>query len=60
MAKHYTVGYHESNREHKDICTYANDCYEAKEIALHDVKHLQEHPHSIDSIFMEEWMTLLM
>ena len=54
MAKHYTVGYHETNREHKDICTYADNCFEAKEIALHDVKHLQEHPHSIESIFVEE------
>jgi hypothetical protein len=53
MANHYTVGYHELNREHKDICTYADNSFEAYKIATEDVKYLHEHPHSIESILIE-------
>ena len=27
MFNHYTVGYHDSNHEHHDICTYAKDSF---------------------------------
>ena len=27
---HYTVGYHDSNRQHYEICEYAQDAYEAE------------------------------
>ena len=54
MTKHYTVGYHEADRSHKDICTYADSCFEAKEVATEDVAYLHEHPHSIESIFIED------
>tara|TARA_R100000458_G_C8173331_1_gene172998 strand:+ start:85 stop:249 length:165 start_codon:yes stop_codon:yes gene_type:complete len=54
MAKHYTVGYHEQNREHKDICTYADNSFEAHKVATEDVQYLHEHPQSIDSIMIEQ------
>ena len=55
MTKHYTVGYHEADRSHKDICTYADSSFEAKEFATEDVAYLHEHPHSIEAIWIEDW-----
>ena len=59
MTKHYTVGYHEADRSHKDICTYAETSYEALEYARSDVQYLHDHPNSIESVLIKEWMTFL-
>ena len=45
---HYTVGYHDSNRVHHEICEYATDAYEAIEHSKEDVSYLGDHPHFID------------
>jgi len=54
VTKHYTVGYHEADRSHRDICTYANSSFEAEEFATEDVIYLHEHPNSIESICLED------
>ena len=51
---HYTVGYHDLQQQHLEICEYANDAYEAKTDATEDVPFLQGHPHFIDYITKEE------
>ena len=45
---HYTVGYHNTNQEHYEICEYATDAYEAIQNSKEDVPGLREHPHFID------------
>jgi len=53
MFKHYTVGYYEADHDHKDICTYAEDSYDALQTVKTDLPHLNEHPHFIDSVLLE-------
>ena len=45
---HYTIGYHDSQMHHYEICEYAIDAYQAIEQAKEDVSYLGEHPHSVD------------
>ena len=51
---HYTVGYHDNQLHHHEICEYANDAYEARIDALEDVPELEGHTHFIDYILKEE------
>jgi hypothetical protein len=51
---HYVVGYFDDQHNHHDICTSANDCWEAQKHAREDSPYLSEHPHAIDSIIMED------
>ena len=46
---HYTVGYHDAEQHHHEICEYATDSYEAIKDAQEDVPFLREHPHFVDS-----------
>ena len=46
--RHYTVGYHDTEQHHYEICEYAMDAYEAIEHSKEDVPFLQGHPHFID------------
>ena len=50
---HYTVQYMDSVRKHQSICEYAEDAYQARNQAVHDVPWLHEHPNRIDSIIVE-------
>ena len=51
---HYTVGYHDLQNHHYEICEYASDAYEARIEALEDVPDLKGHPHFIDYVTKEE------
>jgi len=46
--QHYTVGYHDSQMHHYEICEYATDAYNAIQNSKEDVPALREHPHFID------------
>ena len=46
--KHYTIGYHDTEQHHFEICEYAMDAYEAIEHSKEDVSYLREHPHFVD------------
>ena len=46
---HYTVGYHDAEQHHHEICEYATDSYQAIKDAQEDVPFLREHPHFVDS-----------
>jgi len=48
QQKHYTVGYHDNQLKHYEICEYAMSAYEAIEHSKEDVSYLKEHPLSID------------
>ena len=50
---HYTVGYYDSQHRKKIICTYAQDSYEARQVAMESVKFIHEHPNTINHILLE-------
>ncbi len=51
---HYTVGYHDAEQHHHEICEYATDSYQAIKDAQEDVPFLKEHPHFVDSCINAE------
>ena len=51
---HYTVGYHDTEQHHYEVCEYAETAYDAIEHSKEDVSYLKEHPHFIDYC-MKEW-----
>ena len=54
QQKHYTVGYHDTQHKHYEICEYAIDSYNAIQNSKEDVPYLKEHPHFIDYCVNEE------
>ena len=54
--RHYTVGYHDLQQHHYEICEYAMDAYEAIEHSKEDVSYLKDHPHFIDYCGVEKWI----
>jgi len=54
QQKHYTVGYHDLQHKHHEICEYAVDAYEAIQKSKEDVPALKEHPHFVDYCINEE------
>ena len=48
QQKHYTVGYHDIEQHHYEICEYAMSAYEAIQHSKEDVSYLKEHPHFVD------------
>tara|TARA_B100000927_G_C16350875_1_gene423222 strand:+ start:197 stop:358 length:162 start_codon:yes stop_codon:yes gene_type:complete len=51
---HYTIGYHDQQRKHYEICEYAESSYDAIQHAKEDVPYLQAHPHFIDEVLRED------
>ena len=49
----YTVGYHDTEHHHLEICEYATDAYEAIQNSKEDVPYLRDHPHFIDYAMKE-------
>ena len=54
QQNHYTVGYHDNQLHHYEICEYAMTAYEAIEHSKEDVSYLKEHPHFVDYCNNEE------
>ena len=54
QQRHYTVGYHDNQLHHHEICEYAMNAYDAIQHSKEDVPYLQEHPHFIDYCTSEE------
>ena len=48
QQRHYTVGYHDLQKNHYEICEYAADSYEAIVHSKEDVPYLRAHPSFID------------
>ena len=51
---HYTIGYHDKQRKHHEICEYADNTFDAIQHAKEDVPFLKAHPHYIDEVLREE------
>jgi len=51
---HYTVGYHDTQLKHYEICEYAVDAYEAIQHSKEDVPCLRDHPHFVDYCISSE------
>ena len=54
QQKHYTVGYHDIQNKHYEICEYAEDSYQAIQNSKEDVPSLKEHPSFVDYCVNEE------
>ena len=54
QQKHYTVGYHDLQNKHYEICEYAEDSYQAIQNSKEDVPSLKEHPSFVDYCVNEE------
>ncbi len=51
MTRHaYTISYLDSTRKRCEFCTYANDSFEARLIAMETIQYVHEHPNSINYI----------
>jgi len=50
---HYTVGYLDETRHHREVCVEAHDSWDAKTIATQDIPFLHAHPNAIDCIQVE-------
>ena len=50
---HYTVQYLDQTQHQQTICEYAEDAFQARNQAVHDVPYLHNHPNKIDSITVE-------
>ena len=50
---HYTIGYHDAEQHHHEICEYAKNSYEAIQHSKEDVPYLREHPSFIDMVTNE-------
>ena len=47
---HYTIGYHDQQRHHFEICEYAENTFDAIQHAKEDVPFLKDHPQYIDCL----------
>ena len=48
QQRHYTVGYHDTQLHHYEICEYAMSAYDAIQHSKEDVPYLKDHPHFVD------------
>ena len=48
QQNHYTVGYHDNQLHHYEICEYAMSAYEAIQHSKEDVPLERAHPHFVD------------
>ena len=51
---HYTIGYHDQQRHHFEICEYADNTFDAIQHAKEDVPFLKDHPQYIDEVLLEK------
>ena len=51
---HYTIGYHDTQYIHHEICEYAEDAYTAIKQARRDLKGF-DNPHAAEYCIREDW-----
>ena len=52
---HYTIGYHDQQRHHFEICEYADNTFDAIQHAKEDVPFLKDHPQYIDEVLLHQY-----
>lgn len=46
--QHYSIGYHDNENHHFEICEYADSSFDAVQHAKEDVPYIHDHPNCID------------
>ena len=52
--KRFTVRYRDATRDHQEECFYAGDAFEARVLAMEEIRYIHDHPHAIDLIRCED------
>ncbi len=52
--KRYTVSYRDATSHRLEECFYAADAYEARVLAMENIRYIHDHPHAIDLIRCED------
>ena len=52
--KRFTVRYRDASSDHQEECFYAGDAFEARVLAMEEIRYIHDHPHAIDLIRCEE------
>ncbi|QNJ31828.1 hypothetical protein SynPROS91_01454 [Synechococcus sp. PROS-9-1] len=52
--KRFTVRYRDASSDHQEECFYAGDAFEARVLAMEEIRYIHDHPHAIDLIRCED------
>ena len=52
--KRFTVRYRDVSSDHQEECFYAGDAFEARVLAMEEIRYIHDHPHAIDLIRCED------
>ena len=52
--KRFTVRYRDASSDHQEECFYACDAFEARVLAMEEIRYIHDHPHAIDLIRCED------
>ena len=52
--KRFTVRYRDATSDHQEECFYAGDAFEARVLAMEEIRYIHDHPHAIDLIRCED------
>ena len=54
VQKRFTVRYRDASSDHQEECFYAGDAFEARVLAMEEIRYIHDHPHAIDLIRCED------
>ena len=52
--KRFTVRYRDARSDRRGECLYAGDVFEARVLAMEEIRYIHDHPHAIDLIRCED------
>ena len=52
--KRFTVRYRDASSDIQEECFYAGDAFEARVLAMEEIRYIHDHPHAIDLIRCED------
>lgn len=52
--KRFTVRYRDASSDHQEESFYAGDAFEARVLAMEEIRYIHDHPHAIDLIRCED------
>ena len=50
----FTVRYRDASSDRHEECIYAGDAFEARVLAMEEIRYIHDHPHAIDLIRCED------
>ena len=54
VPKRFTVRYRDATNDHQEECFYAGDAFEARVLAMEEIRYIHDHAHAIDLIRCED------